>query len=297
MSAIAAAWEAAGARGHLRVLAAFAASIVVHACLLALAREWRALAVVGPRVFVVTMRAPGGVGSPGGSAGAGTAAAALAAPAAPAAAARPAPVAAVSEVEPPTQRTAHARIPVRAPERRPEVASAPKRDVAAAPPRRATDTAPSPVNAPRAGTAMEGSAARGAEPGVASAAGGEEGGGAVGTGGSGAGRGRGDGDGAGLGAGEGADGLRALCASCPAPEYPARARRQGWQGTVDVALAIGSDGGVTDALVRRSSGYPALDDVALDVARRSRFTVAAAGAGLRGELRYRFVLDATAARR
>jgi protein TonB len=109
----------------------------------------------------------------------------------------------------------------------------------------------------------------------------------------------GDGAGSGRGArdGTGSDGLRAFCARCPAPEYPSRARRQGWQGTVDVALAIGADGSVAEAHVERSSGHPALDDVALDVARQSRFAVPAGGDGLRGQLRYRFVLDATAARR
>lgn len=107
------------------------------------------------------------------------------------------------------------------------------------------------------------------------------------------------GKGAGSGgiAGNGADGLRVFCASCPAPEYPGRARRQGWQGTVDVELAIASDGSVREARVSRSSGYPALDDVAVDVARRSRFAVPNGGRELRGQLRYRFVLDATAARR
>jgi TonB family protein len=109
--------------------------------------------------------------------------------------------------------------------------------------------------------------------------------------------GSGAGAGRGAGNGNGADGLRAFCADCPAPDYPSRARRQGWQGAVDVALAIGADGAVTVARVERSSGYPALDDVALDVARRSRFALPAGGAGLRGQLRYRFVLDATAARR
>jgi TonB family protein len=123
----------------------------------------------------------------------------------------------------------------------------------------------------------------------------------------GAGEGRGDagvgsgdgrgGAGVGSGAGGGSDGLRAFCARCPAPVYPGRARRQGWQGTVDVELVIGRGGAVEAARIGRSSGYPTLDDVALAVARESRFTVPTDGAGLRGELRYRFVLDATAAER
>jgi TonB family protein len=104
------------------------------------------------------------------------------------------------------------------------------------------------------------------------------------------------GAGGGTGGGSGgSDGLRAYCRECPAPEYPGRARRQGWQGSVDVALTIARDGSVADARVGRSSGYPTLDEVALAAARRSRF--ATASDGLHGELRYRFVLDETAARR
>jgi TonB family protein len=103
--------------------------------------------------------------------------------------------------------------------------------------------------------------------------------------------------GSGAGNGSGSDGLRAFCLNCPTPDYPVRARRQGWQGTVDVELAIGGDGAVQEARVGRSSGYPALDEVALGVARQSCFAMSAGGAGLRGQLRYRFVLDETAARR
>jgi protein TonB len=101
----------------------------------------------------------------------------------------------------------------------------------------------------------------------------------------------------GAGTGRGGDGLRVFCRRCPVPDYPGRARRQGWQGTVDVELAIGRDGDVQAARVGRSSGYPTLDEVALEVARQSRFAVPDGGDGLRGELRYRFVLDETAARR
>ncbi len=72
--------------------------------------------------------------------------------------------------------------------------------------------------------------------------------------------------------------------------YPSRARRLGWQGTVDVALQVGADGGVEDAQVGRSSGYAALDAAAVAVARRSRFHVTERS-GIRGSLRYRFVLE------
>jgi protein TonB len=109
--------------------------------------------------------------------------------------------------------------------------------------------------------------------------------------GSGAGSGGGTGQGTGSARGDGAGGdLRAACASCPAPEYPARARRQGWQGTVDVDVRVGGDGAVEEASVGRSSGFAALDTAAVSVARRSRFRVAG-GTAVSGQLRYRFVLE------
>src|SRR5207245_4605695 len=64
--------------------------------------------------------------------------------------------------------------------------------------------------------------------------------------------GRGAGSGDGNGPGNGGD-LRASCASCPIPEYPARARREGWQGTVDVDLRLGPDGAVEEASIGRRS--------------------------------------------
>jgi protein TonB len=105
------------------------------------------------------------------------------------------------------------------------------------------------------------------------------------------GHGAGSGEGNGNGDGNGGD-LRASCASCPIPEYPARARREGWQGTVDVDLRVSGDGAVEDASVGRSSGFAALDAAAVTVARRSRFRVTA-GAAINGQLRYRFVLEAS----
>ncbi len=54
---------------------------------------------------------------------------------------------------------------------------------------------------------------------------------------------------------------------------------------------IGSSGTVEEARIGRSSGYPALDEVALGAARESRFAVPGGGTGRRGQLRYRFVLD------
>jgi len=91
------------------------------------------------------------------------------------------------------------------------------------------------------------------------------------------------------------DGLdaRAFCISCPEPAYPLIARARGWQGTVEVALLVRADGSVNGASLGRSSGYQALDDAALTVARRSRFHLPADGGlptPLRGRMEYRFVL-------
>ncbi len=97
--------------------------------------------------------------------------------------------------------------------------------------------------------------------------------------------------------GGGADGLRAWCRSCPIPEYPPRARREGWQGTVDVELRVNGDGTVDQANVGRSSGFAVLDAAAVTVARRSRFRLPENGQGLRGQLRYRFVLEEAVAER
>lgn len=97
--------------------------------------------------------------------------------------------------------------------------------------------------------------------------------------------------GAGAGTAGGGGDLQAWCRSCPTPEYPARARRQGWQGTVDVDLHVGRDGAVEHVNVGRSSGFALLDAAAVTVARRSRFWVSGGGDGLRGQLRYRFVLE------
>ncbi len=45
--------------------------------------------------------------------------------------------------------------------------------------------------------------------------------------------------------------------------YPAIARRKGWQGVVILALHIESDGLISDLHVNETSGYPALDQAAM----------------------------------
>jgi periplasmic protein TonB len=47
------------------------------------------------------------------------------------------------------------------------------------------------------------------------------------------------------------------------PPYPPIEKRLGHTGTVSLRLMIAADGTVTDAIVTRSSGYPALDAAAV----------------------------------
>jgi protein TonB len=47
------------------------------------------------------------------------------------------------------------------------------------------------------------------------------------------------------------------------PPYPPIEKRLGHEGTVSLRLMISADGTVTDAIVTRSSGYPALDAAAV----------------------------------
>jgi periplasmic protein TonB len=51
--------------------------------------------------------------------------------------------------------------------------------------------------------------------------------------------------------------------------YPMIARRQGWSGKVDVAFLIKPDGHISELRIEKSSGYPVLDEQALDAIRRS----------------------------
>ena len=51
-------------------------------------------------------------------------------------------------------------------------------------------------------------------------------------------------------------------------------RRKREQGTVVLRLVVSEGGRATQILVQRSSGFPALDDVALDAVRRWRWTPA-----------------------
>lgn len=57
------------------------------------------------------------------------------------------------------------------------------------------------------------------------------------------------------------------------PDYPAAARRAGEQGSVVLQVLVGTDGRVLDARLAQSSGFPDLDQAALDGIKRDyRFT-------------------------
>ena len=67
-------------------------------------------------------------------------------------------------------------------------------------------------------------------------------------------------------------------------KYPDRARRQGWEGTAVVGLALAPDGKVMEISILESSGREVLDDAALDMVRRAS-PLPRAPEGLRGKER------------
>lgn len=52
--------------------------------------------------------------------------------------------------------------------------------------------------------------------------------------------------------------------------YPAQAMEKGWRGKVEIRLSIGSNGLIQSAAIKTSSGYPILDDTALDMIRKAK---------------------------
>ncbi|HEY2385424.1 MAG TPA: energy transducer TonB [Candidatus Binatia bacterium] len=255
----------------MRWMAALALSLGCHALLLAMLPMLGAFTFPPERPIAVTLLGGGG-GSDGGGAGEGGGDARGSEAAAPVEETEPAPAEGVAALAPTP--------PVAAP-LHPRAQALRREAMRRAPARRAVAPEAPPQGPAGAGGASEAAASRGG--GIGDGTGTAEG--------SGTGSGHGDGVGNGAGGGDGGGDLRASCASCPAPEYPARARRQGWQGTVDVAVRVGGDGAVEEAQVGRSSGFAALDTAAVSVARRSRFRVAG-GTAVSGQLRYRFVLEA-----
>lgn len=57
----------------------------------------------------------------------------------------------------------------------------------------------------------------------------------------------------------------------PRPTYPLLARRKGWEGVVLLMVEVNELGCPNTIQVKRSSGYPALDEAAMDAARRWHF--------------------------
>ncbi len=74
-------------------------------------------------------------------------------------------------------------------------------------------------------------------------------------------------------AGQGAAGA-APRAGNPAPEYPARARRRGWEGRVLLEVAVDAEGRVAAVRTVESSGYDLLDRAAAAAVQRWRFAPA-----------------------
>ena len=55
------------------------------------------------------------------------------------------------------------------------------------------------------------------------------------------------------------------------PRYPAAARQRGYEGLVLVSAEIEPDGRVGNLSLKKSSGYPILDDSAMDAVRKWLF--------------------------
>ncbi len=70
------------------------------------------------------------------------------------------------------------------------------------------------------------------------------------------------------------DKLASFHASNSIPPYPASAKRNCEQGLVTLNLLIGADGRVSKAGIATSSGYPALDNAALNAAQDWRYSPA-----------------------
>ena len=56
---------------------------------------------------------------------------------------------------------------------------------------------------------------------------------------------------------------RKLGSNIQPSDYPEEARRQGWSGTTQVGVVVAADGKIKEVSVRRTSGFPLLDEQAL----------------------------------
>jgi TonB family protein len=74
------------------------------------------------------------------------------------------------------------------------------------------------------------------------------------------------------------------------PEYPVRARREGWQGAVVVQVVLSSNGTIKSLNVLKSSGYDILDRAAVEAIRGWQFS-SNVPEGCEGKITMRFVLE------
>jgi protein TonB len=70
---------------------------------------------------------------------------------------------------------------------------------------------------------------------------------------------------------------RAAYAFHPKPDYPERAKREGWEGTVLLEVLINSQGDPERVAVARSSGFALLDNAAREAVKGWRFRPASMG--------------------
>lgn len=63
----------------------------------------------------------------------------------------------------------------------------------------------------------------------------------------------------------------------PSPLYPRTARRKGWEGTVFLKVLVNPNGTPEKIVVAKSSGYPMLDDSAMETVRKWKFSPAGTG--------------------
>ncbi len=74
------------------------------------------------------------------------------------------------------------------------------------------------------------------------------------------------------------------------PEYPVRARREGWQGVVVVQIVLSSNGTIKNLDILKSSGYDILDRAAVEAIRNWQFS-SNVPEGCSGKITMRFVLE------
>ncbi len=63
----------------------------------------------------------------------------------------------------------------------------------------------------------------------------------------------------------------------PSPLYPRTARRKGWEGTVFLKVLVNPNGIPEKIVVAKSSGYPMLDDSAMETVKQWEFSPAQTG--------------------